>query len=210
MTFMADSNRAAELAQGVGIDLGLHLNLDQPFTGEVNSKLLREYQERVVRFLTSTRYSRCFYHPGLERQFRYVYEAQVDEFVRLYGRQPSHIDGHHHAHLCTNMLLDGIIPAQEKVRRNFSFKPGEKNIVNRAYRRLVDWSLARRYRVTDFFFSLSQCVQDNQLTRAFELSKRASVEVMTHPASPTEYAILMSDTCNWALSELDVGTYASL
>ena len=210
MVFMADSARAAELAPDAGIDLGLHLNLSQPFTGEVRAKLLREYHDRVVRFITSTRYSRCVYHPTLRRQFRYVYEAQFDEFVRLYGCQPSHIDGHHHTHLCTNMLLDGVIPAQQKVRRSFSFRPGEKNVLNRAYRQLIDLSLARRYRLTDFFFSLYQCLQENRLARVFELSQSAFVELMTHPANPKDYEYLMSDAYRTALHQLETGTYAAL
>jgi predicted glycoside hydrolase/deacetylase ChbG (UPF0249 family) len=210
MVFMADSNRAAELAQDAGIDLGLHLNLSQPFTGEVKAGPLRECHDRVVRFITSTKYSRCVYHPALRRQFRYVYEAQFDEFIRVYGRHPSHVDGHHHTHLCTNMMFDRIIPAQERVRRSFSFGRGEKNVLNRAYRFLIDFALARRYRLTDFFFSLQQCLQENRLSRVFELSKVANVELMTHPANPNEYSHLMSDAYRVSLHQLETGTYGSL
>lgn len=152
MVFMADSERAAEVAQESAIDLGLHLNLSQPFTGQVKSRMLLDYHDRIVRFITSTRYSRCIYNPALRRQFQYTYQTQFDEFMRLYGRKPSHVDGHHHTHLCTNILLDKIIPPKEKVRRSFSFKPGDKNIFNRAYRRAVDSVLVRNYKSTDFFF----------------------------------------------------------
>ena len=210
MVFMADSIRAAELARGTDLDLGLHLNLSQPFTGEVRDPVLRKYHDRVVRFITSSKYSLCLYNPGLRRQFRYVFQAQFDEFVRLYGRRPSHIDGHHHTHLCTNMLLDGIIPEREKVRRSFSFRPGEKDVLNRAYRRVVDWSLARRYRLTDFFFSLQQSLQNDRLGRVFELSKTKVVELMTHPLNAAEYAYLTSEPCQTALRELEMGTYGTL
>jgi predicted glycoside hydrolase/deacetylase ChbG (UPF0249 family) len=210
MVFMADSSRAADLAQTAGIDLGLHLNLTQPFTGEAKGKLLREYHERVVRFLTSSKYSLCVYNPALRRQFQYVYQAQLEEFIRLYGRRPSHIDGHHHTHLCTNMLIDRIIPAQERVRRSFSFRAGEKNVLNLAYRRLVDWSLARRYRVTDFFFSLQQCLNNNRLAQVFELSRTAIVELMTHPTESNEYSYLMSDAYRVALRPIETGTYECL
>jgi chitin disaccharide deacetylase len=210
MVFMADSNRAADLAKGTNFDLGLHLNLSQPFTGEVKDELLGEYHDRVVRFITSSKYSQCFYHPALRQQFRYVFRAQYEEFVRLYGCRPSHIDGHHHTHLCTNMLLDGIIPAEERVRRSFSFRPGEKDLLNRAYRCVVDWSLARRYRLTDFFFSLQQSLQNNRLSRVFDLSKTKVVELMTHPVNATEYAYLMSEPCHSALHQLEIGSYAAL
>ena len=35
MVFMADSVRAAEVARELDLDLGLHLNLSQPFTGKL-------------------------------------------------------------------------------------------------------------------------------------------------------------------------------
>ena len=210
MVFMTDSERAAECAQDARIDVGLHVNLSQPFTMQVKAKCLQQYHDRVVRFLTRNRYSLLFYHPALRRQFRYVYEAQVDEFVRLYGRRPTHVDGHRHNHLCANMLLDGIIPTHERVRRNFSFSPDEKGVVNRSYRRFIDRSLARRYKVTDFFFSLQQCLQHDRLTRVFELAKLGVVELMTHPANHEEYAYLMSDAYRLALDRLETGTYSSL
>lgn len=210
MVFMADSERAAQLGLAAGIDIGLHLNLDQPFDGPNVPATLAAAHQRVVRFIQSSKYSQCVYHPALRPEFRLVYEAQVEEFSRLYGKRPSHLDGHHHAHLCTNMLLDGIIPAQERVRRSFSFRPGEKNLLNRAYRHLVDWSLERRYRLTDFFFSLQQSLQHNRLARVFELSTTSVVELMTHPVNQAEYAYLMSDACGTALRRLETGTYASI
>jgi hypothetical protein len=210
MVFMADTSRAAQLAQGTKLDLGLHLNLSQPFTGEVRDPRLRENHDRVVRFITSSKYAQCVYNPVLRQQFQYVFRAQLDEFVRSYGRQPSHIDGHHHAHLCTNILLDGIIPAAERVRRSFSFRPGEKDFLNRAYRHIVDWSLARKYKLTDFFFSLQQSLQHNRIARVLELSKTKVVELMTHPVNSSEFAYLMSEPCQAALTKLEMGTYGSL
>ena len=41
-------------------------------------------------------------------------------------------------HLCANLLLSDMIPAGIKMRRNFSFWPGEKSWLNRAYRALID------------------------------------------------------------------------
>ena len=210
MVFMEDSVRAAEVGRGIGLDLGLHLNLIQPFTGLVGRALLQQHHGRVVRFLASSKYSFLVYNPALRQSFEYVYRAQVDEFVRLYGRSPSHIDGHQHKHLSTNMLLSRLMPERERVRRNFSFWPGEKDVVNRSYRRVADWWLARRYTLTDFFFSLQQCLLTNRLNRVFDLSLSASVELMTHPIDASEYAYLMSDEYVTSLSQLEAGTYASL
>jgi len=210
MVFMEDSARAAALAREAGIDVGLHLNLSQLFTAPGGAATLNDHHARVVRFMKSSPYALVLYNPMLRNAFRYVYRIQVDEFMRLYGQAPSHIDGHQHRHLCTNVLLDRIIPRGARVRRNFSFESREKNLFNRAYRGLVDGVLARRYKISDFFFSLQQCLQSDQMERVFNLSRDAIVEVMTHPLNDTEYAYLMSDQYNSDLDQLRMGTYADL
>ena len=210
MVFMEDSGRAAGIAKDAGIDVGLHLNLSQQFTGEGCTGLLQEYHNRIVHYLTLNKYALLFYNPALRKQFRYVYQVQLKEFLRLYERPPSHIDGHHHMHLCTNMLLDRVISDNEKVRRNFSFSPGEKSLLNRMYRRIVDWWLDRRYFVTDYFFALSQVIQSNRMMHVSELSKVATVELMTHPANAKEYDYLMSDDYLAMMSKLEKGTYSIL
>ena len=210
MVFMEDSVRAADISKDTGIDVGLHLNLSQQFTGDSYTLLLRDYHDRVVRFFTLNKYSQLLYNPFLRQQIFYTYRAQVDEFQQLYGRDPSHINGHKHLHLCANMLLDRIIPAGKKVRRNFSFWPGEKGLLNRMYRRLVDLWLARRYQLTDYFFSLSQSLQSGSLGRAAELAKSSTVELMCHPSNTNEYLYLMSDDYLALLNKLEKGTYSSL
>src|SRR5438105_15219785 len=82
MVFMADSERAAEIANAEKMEVGLHLNFTQPFTGGTPSDRVREYQERTRRFLTRSKYALLFYHPFLREEFRYLYFAQMDEFVR--------------------------------------------------------------------------------------------------------------------------------
>lgn len=210
MVFMEDSERAADLVKDIDIDVGLHLNLSQNFKGENQNTLLDEYQGRIVRFLTFNKYSLLIYNPFLRKQFHYSYQSQIEEFFRLYKRLPSHIDGHNHMHLCTNMLLDKVIPKHEKIRRSFSFWPGEKTPLNRMYRRIVDRWLAGRYCVTEYFFDLSQVLQHNRLKRVCELSEITTIELMIHPANKKEYTFLMSDEYLEMLSKLEKGTYSSL
>src|SRR5262245_37412586 len=96
MVFMVDSERAADLAKENELDVGLHLNFTDRFTsGRVASKLANHHN-KIARFLTRNRYSQVFYNPALRREFAYSCKAQVEEFTRLFGRGPSHIDGHHH------------------------------------------------------------------------------------------------------------------
>lgn len=195
MVFMADSERAADLAKRTDLDIGLHLNLDERFTSPRAPIELRKQHESVARFLTRGKYTLLLYNPFLRDEFRAVYHAQEEEFIRLYGKPPSHINGHRHMHLCTNMLIDRIVPAGRSVRRSFSFSRGEKGLLNRAYRGLVDKWLQGTYLLTDYFFSLSQCLQTKRLDRVIELSKTANVELMTHPQNAREWAYLNSDDC---------------
>src|SRR5689334_25065042 len=105
MVFMEDSERAAHLALRSGIDVGLHINLSERFTAADISSELRSSHDRICRVLRASKYALLFYRPWLCRHFRLVYEAQHREFFRLYGRAPSHFDGHQHMHLASNILI---------------------------------------------------------------------------------------------------------
>jgi chitin disaccharide deacetylase len=193
MVFMKDCDRAATIARRAGVDVGLHLNLTEEFTSAETPACLREAHGRISRFLRRNKYALLLYHPGLRREFRYVYGAQADEFRRLYGVDPSHVDGHLHMHHCTNMLIGRVIPKGQRVRRNFSFWPGEKSVVNRTYRGLADQWLGRRYRLTDYFFSLESCLKTGTLSHVMNLAKTAIVELMTHPIHPIEHDFLIGE-----------------
>jgi predicted glycoside hydrolase/deacetylase ChbG (UPF0249 family) len=210
MVFMADSLRAADAAKDCGIDVGLHLNLSERFTAPHIDERLQHMHNRVVSFLTASRYAILIYNPLLRREFSAVIHAQIDEFVRLYGRAPVHVDGHRHHHLCANVLVDKLLPSANPVRRSFSFWPGEKSVLNRLYRRGVDQALARDHRLADYFFSLEQCLQHGRLPRVFALAKSSVVEVMAHPVRAREYDYLMSDAFRSAVAQVSVGTYAGV
>jgi predicted glycoside hydrolase/deacetylase ChbG (UPF0249 family) len=210
MVYMDDSARAADIARNAGLDVGLHVNLTQPFDQKGVPGGLVSDHEQISRFLSRSRYAQVVYHPALRRHFQSVYEAQAAEFERVYGSPPSHIDGHRHMHLASNMLWDGIIPKGQRVRRSFSFSPRQKGAVNRAYRSLVDWRLSSRYQMTDYFFVLSQNLQSDCLRRLSRLARSAVVEVMTHPIAPDERAVLASDEFRDFLEGLEVGTFASV
>jgi len=175
MVFMEDSERAAALSQESALDVGLHLNFDETFNGKNCPAPLARCQEKTQRYLKSSKYAQLIFNPFLRQEFAYSYEAQAQEFVRLYGRAPSHVDGHHHMHLCANVLLGRLAPAGMKMRRNFSFWPGEKSWLNRRYRALVDRWLARRYVLPDYFFCVSQSLLQQRLERVESLARSSSV-----------------------------------
>ena len=190
MVFMQDSERAAAIAQERGIDAGLHLNFTTPFSASRTPKRLAEHQLRLSRYLLWRRLSQCVFHPGLAASFEYVVKAQLEEFSRLYGGEANRIDGHHHMHLCANVLFGGLLPAGTIVRRNFSFPPGEKSWGNRLYRKTVDRVLARKHSLADHFFSLLPLDPPSRLDRIFSLARHSVVELEAHPMQAEEYAFL--------------------
>jgi predicted glycoside hydrolase/deacetylase ChbG (UPF0249 family) len=190
MVFMEDSERAAAIALERKIEAGLHLNLTTPFSMSGCPVRLADRQRQLARYLLRHRLAQVVFHPGLIRSFEYVVAAQLEEFWRLYGSAPQRLDGHHHMHLCANVVLAGLLPPGTLVRRNFSFQPGEKSPWNRVYRSVVDRILARRHRLLDFFFSLVPLELPGRLQRIFSLARQFVVEVETHPVHPDEYRFL--------------------
>lgn len=190
MVFMEDSERAADMARSRGIDAGLHLNFTTPFSSWRCPADLAEYQEEVAGYLRANRLAQVVFNPLLARSFDYVMKAQMDEYFRLYGMLPERLDGHHHMHLCANVIWGGLLPTGTTVRRNFSFKAGEKGLWNRLYRQTVDRRLARRHPMTDYFFSLVPLEPLGRLQEVFSLAQRCLVEVETHPANEQEYSFL--------------------
>lgn len=190
MVFMEDSERAAVMAREHAIDAGLHLNLTTPFSAGNCPPRLMEYQQKLAQYLLRHRLAQVMFHPGLTSAFEYVMAAQLEEFRRLYGADAGRLDGHHHMHLCANVLLQGLLPPNTIVRRNFSFEAGEKSLWNRLYRRLVDRMLARRHRLTDYFFSLAPLQPESRLQRILSLSLQYVVEVEVHPINKDEYQFL--------------------
>ena len=191
MVFMEDSERAARIARERGIETALHLNLTTPFSAPACPAGLVEAQRKLARHLLRHRLSPVVFHPTLRGPFARVVTAQLEEYRRLYGAAPDRVDGHHHMHLCANVLLGRLIPPGVLLRRNFSFQPGEKGLANVVYRRLVDGLLARRYRLADFFFSLPPLEPASRLARIVALARRFVVEVETHPIEPEEHRFLV-------------------
>jgi chitin disaccharide deacetylase len=188
MVFMEDSERAAALAREHGVDCGLHLNFTARFSAHC-PRNLSEHQQRLIRYLRGNRLAQVFFHPGLVKSFEYVVGAQLEEFERLFGASPRRVDGHHHMHLCANLLRRDLLPLGVIARRSFSFGRGEKSWLNRIYRRSIDRRLARRHRLTDYFFSLPP-LEPARLKGIFQLAQESVVEVETHPVVADEHRFL--------------------
>jgi len=200
ITFMIDSERAANLAGETRMDIGLHVNFDQSLTSTKTPAKLREHHRTVSNYLQASKWNQVLYNPLLRNAFDYVFQAQWDEFYRLCGIHPARLDGHHHMHLCMNMLASDKLPRGIRIRRNFTFDPTEKNPVNRLYRYLVDRWLISRFNCTDFFFSISP-VEHKRLQRVVSLSTSADVELMVHPGVEEEYRYLLSEEWSNLMAE---------
>lgn len=190
MVFMRDSKRAAAIARSESVDAGLHLNFTTSFSASHCPARLLDRQRDLAAYLHGHRFAQVVFNPLLARSFEYVVAAQLDEYCRLYGAPPERLDGHHHMHLCSNVLWAGLLPSGTTVRRNFSFQPGEKSLWNRLYRQVSDRTLARHHRVTDFFFSLAPLEPSGRLRQVFSMSRQHVVEVETHPVNEEEYRFL--------------------
>lgn len=191
MVFMEDSERAAALAREQGTDAGLHLNFTMPFTGKNCSGRIKEEQAKLMRFLSRHRYALTIYHPGLAGTFDYVVKAQLEEYEKQYGAPARRLDGHQHMHLCTNVIVQKLLPVGTIVRRNFTFEASEKGWMNRVYRHWQDRRLAKRHAMTDYFFDLIP-LEPQRLQRIGELARHHDVEIEAHVIHNEQYEFLMA------------------
>ena len=130
MVFMGDSKRAAKLAKDHQLDdVGLHLNFSEEFMDASCPEALKEHHRRIVRFLRRNKYAQLLYNPLLRKAFACSYRAQMEEFARLFEKLPSHVDGHHHMHLCANLLLSRPMPAGTQSSPELLFLAGRKESV---------------------------------------------------------------------------------
>ncbi len=210
MVFMQDCEQSAPAVLESRIDLGLHLNFTSQFDSPRAPATLQDHQRRISRCILGSKHSSLLFYPTLSAAFEYVCSAQIDEFRRLFGRDPSHFDGHRHAHLCLNMLLGQYVGHGAVVRKSFTFDRGEKSDLNRLYRRIVDLWLLRKYRCVDMFFSLSRHREPSFLERIIDLSRDHDIELMVHPERTDEFSFLMSDRCAEFLTKVQRGTFSEL
>ena len=209
MVFMGDSERAADLAQGARLRTGLHLNFTEQLAPTAPLEL-RERLGRITAYLKAGRYRTLIYNPLLGGAVEYVYKAQYDEYLRLYGSEPTHIDGHHHMHLWMNVILGGVLPAGSRLRVSFTFFPDEKGLANRLYRQALNAILRRRHICADQFYSVEPIRKWDRLVRIVDQAKTRSVELMVHPNRAAEFEFLMSDEFVALLRGLRMGTYSDL
>lgn len=213
MVFMADSDRAARLSGERELPVGLHLNLTEPYVAACVPEDARDRQQRLTGFFGAHKLARWLYNPAIHRAVVAVVADQLGEFRSLYGKEPTHFDGHHHIHISPNVLLSSALPRGRKVRRSFTYLPGERSRANRGWRKGFNAFVRHRYEGTDYFFDLG----DLELGQAGDtmppelaLAEAARVEVMCHPQWRQELDTLMGDRWAELMARLPTAGYGAI
>jgi predicted glycoside hydrolase/deacetylase ChbG (UPF0249 family) len=210
MVFMRDSERAAALAGDSAIEFGLHLNFTEALDGADVPAAVRYHHDRVRRFLRLHKLAPVVFNPGLQRSFRIVVETQREEYERLYQAPPGFYNGHHHMHLCTNVLAGGLMPRYSRIRNTFTFAPGEKKLFNRAYRAVLRRWIEAHYISTDSFFSIAPADDLSRLRSLIQRSHTEVVELETHPDDAAEATLLNGMPFAELLQGVQLGTFGDI
>jgi chitin disaccharide deacetylase len=210
MVFMQDSERAASLSKGSELEIGLHLNFTEPFNGSNVSPALRQHQKRIKAYLDITRLTQIICNPFLARSFSLVFQAQQDEFRRIYGKTPDFYNGHHHMHLCMNVILGKLLPAKARIRNTFSFESGEKGIFNLWYRNYLHRLISKRFISTEGFFTIAPVHDLDRLRAIFKRAQTERIEIEVHPEIEEEKNFLLSEKFKTLLNTVQSGKFERL
>ena len=218
MVYMADSRRAADLAREGERPTGLHLNFTQPFDAADVPDAVRERQRRLCNYFAHLRLRRWWYSPD-PRIHRLVADGlrdQLDQYVKCYEAQPTHLDSHHHVHVCLDVLLCRSL-SDRCVRQTMSPAPldlrGTSGYARSLLRRAKHRLLARRSITTDFFWrvaDLGDGFDAVPIARAVEIAREYAVEVMVHPSFENELELLCSSRWLETVHAAPIGSYAIL
>ena len=219
MIYMSDSERAAAIAKERGLPVGLHLNFTEPFSDPATPASLRERQAHIIKYLgeatdspdpAAARLRRWVYDPRLHSAVDALIDEQLERFQELYGKPPTHFDGHNHIDLCPNVFLSQAIPPGSKMRNTRDCFPIDRSAAGlaRAGRQVFR---ARRFAGTRYLLHLAFLdLEPGHVDPLLDLAKQMPIEVMAHPAFPNDGAKLMSDTWGEVLAENRVGSFADL
>jgi predicted glycoside hydrolase/deacetylase ChbG (UPF0249 family) len=215
MVHMADSARAAELAREHGLPVGLHLNFSEPFNGPQVPVQVRERQRRLCGHFAPISRRRWLLSPdpAVHRLVADGIRDQCEEFHQAYGREPTHIDSHHHVHVCPDVFLSRALERGARVRQTLSPVPQNGRGLMRLGWRAKHELLARRFVTTARFWHVRELSPGDgavPLAYAAAVSARCPVELVVHPSFPAEQQVLRSEGWLNAIEEAPLRSYAAL
>jgi predicted glycoside hydrolase/deacetylase ChbG (UPF0249 family) len=210
MVYMSDSLRAAEIARSRDLPIGLHLNLTQPFDDPSTPSPVRERQAKAARHFARGRRARFTYNPFLRDLVESCLADQLARFRESFERQPTHIDGHNHAHLSPTVLL--ALPKKLPVR-TAERQPNARPTPGELMRRVRHAFIERRGLTTECFYAIDPLAAEPSLSAIEALlthADRSSVEIMTHPDRDRDFELLMSDDWLRGLRKRQLGSFRDL
>jgi chitin disaccharide deacetylase len=211
MVWMSDSDRAAAIARDHHFPLGLHLNLIEPFTAAPESIARRQrdvadrFRSRPLRALS--------YDPRLASGVDRCIADQLARFEELYGRPPTHVDGHRHMHISLNAVFASSLRAVGRYRAAFTFPRAESPAPKRVMRAAQNALIRRRFATTRYFFSirtLHPALGGSGIDAKLALARTSSVEVMVHPGEDDEHRLLLGESWLGCVAQLPTGSYMDL
>ncbi|HEY2535906.1 MAG TPA: ChbG/HpnK family deacetylase, partial [Solirubrobacteraceae bacterium] len=217
---MADSRRAAELALERARPTGLHLNLTQPYNASYVPATVRERQLRLCAHFSALARRRWTLSPD-PRVHRLIADGirdQLEEFRARYGREPVHLDSHHHVHVCPDVFLSRALARGTRVRQALSFAPGARGHSVRGQvkglaRAAKQGLLARRFLTTERFWCAGELSDGDGAMPIADAATHAAthtVEIMVHPSFELDITVLRSGPWLRVLHEAPLGSYAAL
>jgi chitin disaccharide deacetylase len=215
MVHMNDSHRAAELAREHERPTGLHLNLTQPYDAPTVPAPVRERQRRLCahfRPLARRRWA-LSPDPRIHRLIADGIRDQLEEFHERYEREPTHMDSHHHVHVCPDVFLSRALARGTRVRQALSFAPGAGRGVAGLARAAKQRALARRFTTTERFWCAGELSDGDGAVAIADAVARAAnhtIEIMVHPSFESDIVVLRSGPWLRALHEAPLGSYAAL
>jgi predicted glycoside hydrolase/deacetylase ChbG (UPF0249 family) len=215
MVHMADADRAAGLAREHCRPIGLHLNFTQPFDGLDVPPSVRERQRRVCAYFSSLGLRRWTYNPDprVRHLIADCVRDQLESFRKTYAMEPTHLDSHHHVHVCPDVFFSGAIEKGTRVRQTLSRAPTARLGLNGVARQVKHDLLARRFVTTERFWrvrELSGADHSVPIAMAVELARSRSIEVMVHPSFGDELRALRSDAWLDVVTRAPLGAYSAL
>lgn len=213
MVFMQDSERAARLALEHGVPTGLHLNLIEEFDGPHVPAVVAERHRRLREHFADLPRRRWRFSRRARHDIAAEIETQVGEYRRLYGRSPEHLDSHHHAHVCPDVLASRSLPAGTKVRQTRSIAPGQGLSAQAIASRAKARAIALRFRTTSRFWAVHDvhpAIGGVGFEAALRAGENRTVEVMVHPGFVDELPLLLADDWLAYVAAGRPGTYADL
>jgi chitin disaccharide deacetylase len=212
MMYMPDSERAAALALEHDLPTGLHLNFTEPFADPATPSAVRERQAEACRRIGhNLRLYSWIYDISVRSMVDDAIRDQAERFEMLFGRPPTHVDGHNHVQVCPNVALASTLPSRRI--RNALWAWPERHTVMGAMRSLRGRLVNRRLQTTRYFADITETHRPGMDARRSPLlacSRQTSVEVMAHPGFAHELEALREPTWQEALADLALGSYRDI